>query len=143
MVLRIIDRRRAAALLASQKPAAKKAPPRKGKLRLQSEAELQRQCLTWLSLAGVWHLRLNAGGGLRDWGGGRLAPVKGAPAGTPDLLCAGNGVTVFVELKAEGGRLRPSQEAWAKSAEAAGLCVLVIRSLQGLQDALRDEGVIS
>lgn len=125
--------------------AEKPAKPRKRKKAarpLQSEAQLMRQCLAWLRHNKVFHVRQNAGGGRVPWGG-KMRPLQGNPEGTPDLFVAGNGVALWVELKSATGKLRPAQRAWAEAAEAAGLCVVVVRSLDQLIEALTVEGVIS
>lgn len=115
---------------------------------LQSEADLLKQVLGWLTLKKVFHWRANAGGGLR-----RGRPIKGNPAGTPDVLAVvpwdvGDGAPFFrgmlvgIECKAGAGKLRPAQAAWKANAERAGVLYLEVRSLQQLIDAMEKEGVI-
>ena len=41
-------------------------------------------------------------------------------AGFPDLVLAGHGRIIYVELKNERGRLRPTQERWRDALLAAG-----------------------
>lgn len=102
------------------------------------ESALLRQVLQWLNLKGIFAWRANSGGGLR---GGR--PVRGNPAGTPDVLCVlpPAGRLVGLELKSASGRLRPAQEAWRGAAERAGALHLVVRSLGQLVEEFAKLGV--
>jgi hypothetical protein len=107
------------------------------------ESQLLRQVLQWLALKGVLHWRANSGGGLRRGRGGRTVPVVGNPEGTPDIICIlpPFGRLVGIEVKAQGGKLRPAQEAWAANARRAGALVLCVRSIEDLVEAMRKEGV--
>jgi hypothetical protein len=75
-----------------------------------SERYAQRQVVTFLRKVG-WFVQVASGAS------------KAVPglAGIPDLFCTrqradGNAVILFVECKALGGKLRPSQEKWKKRA---------------------------
>ncbi len=60
---------------------------------------------------------------LADWLGIRWhheTDSRRSKAGFPDLVLVGNTV-VFVELKAQRGRLRPEQEAWLDALTRAGV----------------------
>ena len=107
----------------------------------REEADLLRQALAWLKLKGLFAWRANAGGGLRRGRGGRTVPVSGNPAGTPDVLCVlpPSGRLCGIEIKSRTGTSRPSQEAWARRATAAGALCLTIRSLDELIVALAGE----
>lgn len=101
-------------------------------IRLPREADVQRACLELLAVRGVWAWRTNAGAVKV---GRRL--VQLAPPGTPDILAVlPGGRLLGVEVKAAGGRLRPSQRAWADQARKAGAAVLLVRSAGELDDAL-------
>lgn len=103
-------------------------------MRVPKEADVQRACLQLLAVRGVWAWRTNAGAVKV---GSRL--VQLAPAGTPDILgVLPGGRLLAVEVKAAGGRLRPSQKAWADEARRAGAAVLLVRSAGELDDQLHD-----
>lgn len=101
-----------------------------------TETDLVRQCLDLLRLRGVPAWRANAGGGLRD---GR--PIKGNPAGTPDILAVlpPSGRLAGIECKMPGRKRRPAQEAWAERMGAAGALCLLIEDVRELEAALSRE----
>lgn len=55
-------------------------------------------------IPGVHFTRINSGG--------YRGRMKGAPAGTPDLLGTVNGKAAAIETKAPGGKLSPAQRDW-------------------------------
>ena len=57
-------------------------------------------------------------------------PVQADGAGFPDLVVAGHGRVVFVELKANKGRIRPEQEAWINMLREGGATVFVWKPKQ-------------
>ena len=72
---------------------------------------------------------------------GRLKAMGTTP-GVPDLLVWLPGGGHFqVELKAGNGRLSAHQSAWISRMTDMGVAVHVIRSLDGLEELLRAEGV--
>lgn len=60
--------------------------------------------VTALNKLGCHALRINSGG--------YRGRMKGAPAGTPDILGSYRGKAFAVETKAKGGKLSESQRAW-------------------------------
>lgn len=52
-------------------------------------------------------------------GGRWVTPVQGDGAGFPDLVVAGRGRVLFVELKAAKGRVSDAQTAWLLALEPA------------------------
>jgi hypothetical protein len=106
-------------------------------IKAPTESALLAQVRQWLTLKRVFHWRANSGGGTR---GGR--PIKGNPAGTPDLLAVlPGGRLCGIELKSKAGRLRPAQAAWFANATRAGALCLIVRDLRELIDAFAKEGV--
>ncbi len=98
----------------------------------QTEAQLQKTVLAYLTAAGVFHFRANSGAVMR---GKRL--IRMAVAGTPDVLACVCGRFVGIELKSESGVQRESQKAWQAALEEAGGVYWVIRDLDSLRDKLR------
>lgn len=101
----------------------------------ETEAGFQRWVVEAAHLHG-WmcaHFRPARTGGDR-W----VTPVAADGAGFPDLVLARPGdVPVFAELKAEGGRVRPEQQAWLEALGPYGHVWrpgdrdLILRILQG------------
>jgi hypothetical protein len=64
-----------------------------------------------------------------DMGGLCLKFISPGNAGVPDrIVILPGGRVWFVELKAEGGRVRPLQRWWQKRLQAVGIPSLVIKS---------------
>lgn len=84
-----------------------------------------------LTLRGIWAWRANSGtqvinATLRT----RRRVIKGAPAGTPDiLLVLPGGLLCGLEVKTEEGTQRPSQRLWQAKAERYGVRYAVVRSI--------------
>ena len=79
------------------------------------EAVIQKQILAALPLLGVHAWRTQSG----TRGGGRMHL---APTGTPDI-CGyrlSDARAVFIEVKRQGGKIRPEQLAFIERAKAAG-----------------------
>lgn len=101
-------------------------------MREPAEADIQRACLEVLRLRGVWAWRTNSGAVKV---GKRL--IRLAPPGTPDILALlPGGRLLGVEVKRPGGKLRPTQEAWADAARMAGAAFLVVRDAADLDREL-------
>lgn len=84
----------------------------------RNERQLQRQIHNELMRRGIWH-DLDATNKRRT---GTL--------GTPDFLFSINGRACALEVKFEGGRLRPEQEEAIRQMTANGWRVTVVRTLQ-------------
>lgn len=80
-----------------------------------SEAAFQAQVIALARLCGwlVHHSRP----ALRR--SGRVSTPVAGDVGLPDLVLARGGVVLFVELKAEAGRVAPAQRAWARAITGA------------------------
>jgi hypothetical protein len=108
------------------------------------ESPLVTSILKALQLRGIWAWRANSGtqvikANLRT----RRRVIKGAPAGTPDILLVlpanlvhpdGQPVEVLgqlcgLEVKAEDGVQQPSQRLWQAKAERHGVRYRVVRSV--------------
>lgn len=66
---------------------------------------------------------------------------EGAKAGVPDLFLAiprRQAHGLFVEMKAERGRVRPAQDAWLQALSAQGYEAAVCRSLEEFQAVVRE-----
>lgn len=65
---------------------------------------------------------------------------EGAKAGVPDLFLAiprREAHGLFIEMKAERGRVRPAQDAWLQALSAQGYETAVCRSLDEFQAVVR------
>lgn len=94
-----------------------------------SETELVKSILSALPALQVWCWRVNAGVTVLGHGKARRV-IRGAPAGTPDILGVLPGGRLFgLEVKTERGRLEDSQRKWHAVAEAFGVRVSVVRSV--------------
>lgn len=82
----------------------------------QSEASFQRQVIQYARLMGFKVAHFRPG---RTANGNWRTPVQADGAGFPDLVCVRERV-VFIELKRDGGRVRPQQTAWLEALAAAG-----------------------
>ena len=70
-----------------------------------------------------------------------IATGMGAHKGWPDLVVLSGLKVAFLEVKAEGGRLTPEQQAFAELARAQGHSFDVVRSVEDAREALADAGI--
>lgn len=71
----------------------------------------------------------------------RLVPL-GAKAGIPDLLVHHRGASLYLELKARDGYLSQVQRQTHERLASAGCTVVVCRSPEAVEDALRGFGLV-
>lgn len=93
-----------------------------------------------LALKGIWAWRANSGTQvIAASKRARRRAIKGAPAGTPDILlvlrrvpgCDDDvGALCGLEVKSETGTQRLSQKAWQAKAERHGVRYAVVRSVR-------------
>jgi hypothetical protein len=121
-----------------------KAPP------VQSERQIQRECLGYLQKTlGLLAWRNNSGG-ITVFRGGkkhvyRFNSAKGSSdifAILPRLADGRRGVFLAVEVKRPGNEPTEQQAAFLEAVRASGGIAIVVTSLDGLIDALRREGYI-
>ncbi len=95
-----------------------------------TETELQRDILAYLKARGITAWRANSGYVKKN--------VKLSPDGTPDLIgyLPVSGKFLGIEVKLPDKPLRPSQEAWLKSAENSGCAVAVVHSVEECNKAI-------
>lgn len=111
--------------------------------RSQAEQKLQAQVMRYLAYA----LPSNAiphhspGEGKRTPTAQRLLKQSGYQTGWPDIEILWNGRTIFIELKAKGGSLSPVQRDLHNRLVFCGFEVIVCRSLECVEGALRELGV--
>ena len=96
-----------------------------------SEAEFQSQLLSLarglgFTVAHFRTVRVQRANGSVSY----QTPVQADGAGFPDLVMVGHGRVVFVELKANKGRIRPEQEAWITMLREGGATVFLWRPKQ-------------
>lgn len=96
-----------------------------------SEAEFQRNLITLAhglnySCAHFRTVRVQRANGSVSY----QTPVQADGAGFPDLVMVGHGRVIFVELKANKGRVRPEQETWINMLREGGATVFLWRPKQ-------------
>ena len=110
----------------------------------RAEDALQKQVVKELrarNLHAIWWATLNEGKRNHQQNAWRKA--MGALPGVPDLIFIGpRGLAYFIELKSAKGRLSASQREFAERIGAIGLRYAVCRTLQGVEDTLREWGII-
>lgn len=77
----------------------------------------------------------------KPWHAKRLK-AQGMRPGCPDWFMFGGGKAWAIELKAPGSYLSPEQKAFHKRLEACGVPVAVCRSLEEIEGALKNWGII-
>ena len=102
---------------------------------MKPEARIQRNIKDLLVQVGfnVWD---TSQGYRKDPGGTRMTP------GIPDLMMAGHGRTLLVEVKTEKGKLTPHQQLFNHEWNLHGGTCLVWRSVEDAWDYLVGEGII-
>jgi hypothetical protein len=101
-----------------------------------AESAIVRSILAALQLRKVLAWRANAGLLVLGQGASKRV-VRGAPAGTPDVIGILPGGRFFgLEVKKQTGRVRPSQHAWADRARELGARYQVVRSAREALAAL-------
>ena len=108
-------------------------------MRSAAEAQLQRQMVKALDEAYVGVERQASATGAHLAGGaraGRLQVLSGVAAGDPDLALREwgrrNEHTLFIEIKAPGGRVTPAQTARMERLRQGGALCIVVRSVADL-----------
>lgn len=111
--------------------------------RRHDEDDLQRAVVKFLR----WSLPDNAtffhipnGGQRHKRAAARLVGL-GVRAGMPDLAIIADGRPLFIELKADAGRVSPAQMQMAMKLIYCGAEVLVCRSVEDVEHALSEAGV--
>lgn len=100
------------------------------------ERDVQRQCLDYLALRGLFSYRNNTGAFAGEYKG-RKRFVRFGVKGAPDVIACIRGRFIGFETKRpEGGKLSADQEAFRNNLIAAGGAYFVIRSLNDLIEAL-------
>jgi hypothetical protein len=100
------------------------------------ESDLLRSVLQALALHRVFCWRNNSGVTVLGKGKARRV-IRGAPAGSPDILGVipgSDGALFGFELKTATGRVSASQREWHEKARAQGVRIAVVRSVK---DSLR------
>lgn len=92
------------------------------------EAEIQKQIIDVLKLHNALVFRLNSGQ--------RNNNVKLCPNGTPDILAILPTQTLWIEVKAPKGKLRPTQGEMHAQLQERGQRVIVARSVDDVIEAI-------
>jgi len=103
---------------------------------------LQRAVARFLDMAlpdgAVWSAIGHGGGGKVR---GAILKAMGLKAGIPDVLIIHRGRPIFIELKAQNGRLSLAQQAMHNKLTIAGALVAVCRSVDEVQQILECVGI--
>jgi hypothetical protein len=105
------------------------------------EREIQRQCLEWLGLHGVFCWRQNAGALTvpEAWGRKRRFVRFASVPGVSDVLgVLPGGRFLAVEVKRPGNHPTGDQAVFLASVRAAGGVALVVYSVDDLADAVKE-----
>ena len=110
--------------------------------RAAAESDIQRAIIDALVLDGWLVVRVNSGGA--TFGDGRYVRFvrwvalgfEESDAGVADVLAFKDGKGLLVEVKATGGKVRPSQSRFSSAAEQAGAVYVVAGSIDDLQPYL-------
>lgn len=98
------------------------------------EADIQRDIVDYLKLAGYVVFRMNAGRAKKN--------VTGAPAGTPDILAISpRGRHLWVEVKTEEGTVSQTQQAVIDELIRRGDSVIVARSVGDLENVIAKKAI--
>ena len=93
---------------------------------MQSEKEIQTQIVDYLKSRGFFVIR-NYMGPIH-YHGSKVRPNPNA--GMPDLSIIKNGITSYIEVKKEKGKVSDKQKEWHLKAYKAGVVVHIFRSLE-------------
>lgn len=110
-------------------------------LQPQTEAEIKIACLDWLTRLHYRPIRIQTGNLVVPAGQHRRRCIQCAPIGTADCLIVlpPNGYALFVEFKSEKGKQSPEQIEFAEWCASVGAGYRLIRSLDDLIAAMREE----
>lgn len=114
-------------------------------MRRDLEGPIHRSILAYLRAA-LPHALIHHSPNESDMAGADRARMKAAAMGTkrgwPDLqVCLRYGTALYFEVKSEGGRVTPDQEAIGAALEELGNHWAVVRSVEDVRDCLDEWGV--
>jgi hypothetical protein len=112
--------------------------------RHQPEAQLHRSLvehLRWCARSDVWWAHI-PNGGARTAIEGAIFKSLGVQPGAPDLLVVRAGQALFIECKAPGRKLSPSQVECHEALRRAGAAVETTDNIDGALGFLRRHGVL-
>ena len=107
------------------------------------EGPVHRSCVQYLRTVlpgAIIHHSPNEGvrGGKSGMLDGAKRKAMGQVAGYPDIIVHYRGWTMGFEVKAEGGRMEPSQTAMQAQFSEQGIPYAVVRSIEDVREALAD-----
>jgi len=99
------------------------------------EKDIQQAIIEYLEFKKYLVFRTNSGDSFIPCGNGRTRRIKGLPKGFPDLMVMYNdpdldiGITDFIEVKSEKGKLNPDQKSMHSMLVYNGFMVYVFHSI--------------
>lgn len=110
---------------------------------MKPEDALQIACARYLdtALTQGWRWWHTPNGGSRRKGEAGKLRAMGVKPGVPDIIVAGPGRLIFIELKSATGRLSLEQREFKVWAEASGWAFYVCRNVDDVEIALDGAGV--
>lgn len=102
-----------------------------------TEAQVQNQCLSYLSVRKIFHWRQNTGSfQVKD------RYIQCGVKGMADIIgILPDGRFLSVEVKrSRGGRISPEQKAFREKVEASGGLALIVNSVEALKQGLEEAG---
>jgi hypothetical protein len=111
----------------------------RGKRRRQRtpEGDVKRAIVDGCKLRGWPLLRFNSGGARVPGAGGRMRVMRFSFDGCPDLaILRADGKTLWVEVKAPGGKLRPAQAAFRDLCARHGVPWVEARAWEDVEKAM-------
>jgi hypothetical protein len=109
-----------------------------------AESTLQRAIVQTLRMHGLLVIRVPGQGVLRNGGTPAAFMTRSEMAGFPDLLVLGRrGLTAWLEVKTETGRLSPLQRQTIETLSRLGHIAAVVRSPESALAVLREHGFLA
>ena len=97
------------------------------------EKDVQRAVIDYLKLRKLMVIRINSGSFTVRRKDGSAGFVRGAEAGTADILAFSPPSVIWVECKSSVGKLTESQEAFREKVESLGHIYIVARGIEDVE----------
>ncbi len=106
------------------------------------EKDIQRVCIDWMKLAGIFVIRINSGAFAGHSNGRkRFVRMNSEPGCSDCVAVLPGGRALAVEFKRPGQKPTPEQASFIAAWNAKGGLALVVTSLEDLITKLRESGI--